>query len=581
MLLTDSSIVNRQSSIVNSPYLIITAIYVLSILIVDPRGEFPLNDDWSYTRSAFRWGQEGRMQVDEWCAMSLIGQALYGGLLTRLFGQSFLVLRLSTLALSCGTALLLWHILRQTGVRRDTAWVAVLGWIFNPIQFSLSHTYMTEVPFLFFATLGLAFYLAHIQNDKGWLLVGCASALGYCFLIRQTAVFFMAPVFLALLVRKDKDGWPAILRRTALFSFTTLLFIGTYYLWLIEQGGATPATRRKFELLSHISLEQIVGNLFGLLFYTSFMLLPLLIWLLPTLHRFWRESAGPVRVFSLILWIVFSAFGLSWFYLRYSHSEYLMSRAFHARMPFLLNLLYDTGLGPLTLDPTYYGPPPTPVYPRPWILVTLMVATGLVVLGLLLGLSRIWRRIHQKADRSLLFVGALSFLLIAAFEIIFSHLQEGGLFDRHILIAVLPLIPVLGILERFAAQAAEAPRPKLTGAASGTYLALAALAYFSLTATHDYLQWNRIRWDFGTELLAQRVDPLTVSAGFEFNGWHNYDTFRARGGIGGVYHWWYDKRVYLITMEPHPGYGVVARREYFSWLHRRFIPLYVLKHSSE
>src|SRR5688572_9722820 len=181
MVLPDSSIVNRQSSIVNSPlapYLIIAAIYVLSTLIVDPRGEFPLNDDWSYSRSAFLFGEEGRMQVDEWCAMSLIGQAFYGGLLTKLFGQSFLMLRLSTLALSCGTALLLWHILRQTGIRPNTAWAAVLGWLFNPIQFSLSHTYMTEVPFLFFATLGLAFYLAHVQRDKSWLLIGCGAALG-------------------------------------------------------------------------------------------------------------------------------------------------------------------------------------------------------------------------------------------------------------------------------------------------------------------------------------------------------------------------------------------------------------------
>src|SRR5687767_8547700 len=284
MLLPDPSIVNRQSSIVNSPlapYLTITAIYVLSILIVDPRGEFPLNDDWSYARSAFGWGQEGRMQVDEWCAMSLIGQALYGGLLTRLFGQSFLVLRLSTLVLSCGTALLLWHILRETGVRPSTAWVAVLGWSFNPIQFSLSYTYMTEVPFLFFATLGLAFYLAHIQNDKRWLLIGCGAALGYAFLIRQTAVFFMAPVFLSLLARGYRLSWTDALRRAAVFSLTTLPFVGMYYFWLSVQGGPTPATRRKFELLSHVGFEQVVGNLFGLLFYTSLMLLPLLIWLLP------------------------------------------------------------------------------------------------------------------------------------------------------------------------------------------------------------------------------------------------------------------------------------------------------------
>src|SRR5881628_1298819 len=73
------------------PHLIIIGLYVLAALIVDPRGEFPLNDDWSYSRAAFGFARTGRIQVDEWSAMSLAGQALYGGFLCKLFGNSFLV----------------------------------------------------------------------------------------------------------------------------------------------------------------------------------------------------------------------------------------------------------------------------------------------------------------------------------------------------------------------------------------------------------------------------------------------------------------------------------------------------------
>ena len=106
---------------------------------------------------------------------------------------------------------------------------------------------------------------------------------------------------------------------------------------------------------------------------------------------------------------------------------------------------------------------------------------------------------------------------------------------------------------------------------------LAVLAWFSVSATHDYMAWNRLRWQLGNDLLGQGVDPLTVSGGFEFNAWHNYDTFRARGNIRKVYYWWYDDLEYLITMEPQERYSVRRRLDYYSWLHRRNMPVYLLQ----
>ena len=58
--------------------------------------------------------------------------------------------------------------------------------------------------------------------------------------------------------------------------------------------------------------------------------------------------------------------GVCWFYSHYTPAEYLPSTPYHSRMPFLLNVLYDSGLGPITLDPAYFGAPPTPIYPRVW-----------------------------------------------------------------------------------------------------------------------------------------------------------------------------------------------------------------------
>ena len=174
--------------------------------------------------------------------------------------------------------------------------------------------------------------------------------------------------------------------------------------------------------------------------------------------------------------------------------------------------------------------------------------------------------------RTAILLAAFATLSLTAFEVAFSHLEEGGLFDRHVLVAALPAMLLL-----VAAESKEGARKVSRSAAAATAIMLAALAYFCVAATHDYLQWSRLRWGLGEELLTRNVDPLHVAGGFEFNGWHNYDAFRSRGSVGQVYYWWYDKRDYLIAMAPEDGYEIIRRREYFSWVHRIPVPVYVLK----
>jgi hypothetical protein len=159
----------------NLPILAILGLYILCILAADPRGEFPLNDDWSYARTAFSFGSGKGMHVDEWSAPSLVGQAFYGGLLTRLFSPRFNVLRFSTLFLSCCTAILLWRIFSRLKVRKGFATVLLLAWIFNPLQFNLSFTFMTEIPFLFFVVLAIYFYVLYLDGHKTVALVSAAA----------------------------------------------------------------------------------------------------------------------------------------------------------------------------------------------------------------------------------------------------------------------------------------------------------------------------------------------------------------------------------------------------------------------
>jgi hypothetical protein len=566
------------------PPFLIAAIYIVCALLVNPRGEFPLNDDWAYTRSAFRLASGQGLRIDEWSAPSLVGQALYGGLLVRLVGQHFIVLRLSTLLLSCGIAILLFSTLIRLGTGRGIAWVAVLAWIFNPIQFWLSFTFMTEIPFLFFVAVGIWSFLQFSSTFSYQALVACAAAFGYAFLIRQTAILFIAVVFILLLAGGNGQTWRARIRRTAVFAAVAGSFVAAYQVWAIWSGGATPAVQRKFELLRFITPAQLNGNFFGILFYLSFMLLPLWICLLPGLYRLVRESRPARSVVVLCTWGAAAAYGQWWFGAHFARSPYLPAKAFHSRMPFLLNVLYDSGLGPVTLDPTYYGAPATPVHPGWWLAVTFLTAAGVVTLGsiLTLGFPRASTHGARPAFGNLMLFSLLSVLAVIGFEVVFSHRQEGGLFDRHILTAALPALLLAAGLQRNGRiespiRATKDPGRHIPPGLPAALAAATLFAWFSVSATHDYMAWNRLRWQLGNDLLRQGVDPLSISGGFEFNAWHNYDTFRARGNIRKVYYWWYDDLKYLVTMEPQERYSVLRRLDYYSWLHRRDMPVYLLR----
>ena len=520
----------------NWPCIAILGLYILCILVANPKGEFPLNDDWSYTRSAFALGLGHGLRVDEWSAPSLVGQVFYGGLLTRLFSSHFLVLRISTLFLSCCTLLLLWGILLRIGFRRGFASVMLLAWAFNPLQFSLSFTYMTEIPFIFFIALALYLYLLHLEEGKFWLLALSAATLGYGYLVRQTALLFILALVCSLLIDSRKNISQR-LREAVMVSCTAGVFIAGYYGWILAHGGATAAVHRKFQLLHQMTSKQVIGNSCGMFFYLALMLAPVWVYLIPALRRLIRGFGRIVQFGVPAAWCALVVAGGCWFQSHYTPAEYLPSTTYHSRMPFLLNVLYDSGLGPITLDPAYFGASPTPIYPRVRYAVTAIVAVGVVLCGTLcvLGLIRL-RRDPGKCGAVIPFAG-LSFLFLALFEIVFSHVQEGGLFDRHILILSFPLCLLLGEWGRSASPAVAEQGNRLEETAKRPHssawipagISIAVLAMFCVTATHDYMEWNRIRWDMGRSLLEQGVDPLAIVGGFEFNAWNNYDTFAARG----------------------------------------------------
>jgi hypothetical protein len=53
-------------------------IYVAGIIVVNPLGNFPLNDDWSFARAVQNFVEKGDWRMTGFTSMPLITQSLWG-----------------------------------------------------------------------------------------------------------------------------------------------------------------------------------------------------------------------------------------------------------------------------------------------------------------------------------------------------------------------------------------------------------------------------------------------------------------------------------------------------------------------
>ena len=80
--------------------LISLAVFAVAVVLVNPVGDFPLNDDWSYGSAVKGLVEQGVYRLSDWTAMPLLTQVLWGSLFSLPAGFSFTALRFSTLAMS-------------------------------------------------------------------------------------------------------------------------------------------------------------------------------------------------------------------------------------------------------------------------------------------------------------------------------------------------------------------------------------------------------------------------------------------------------------------------------------------------
>src|SRR3989338_9805607 len=108
------------------PLIIIIAIFMVVFLLVNPHGNFPLNDDWVYGHTVQSLLYDHKLDFYEFTGPILIAQTFYGFIISFFTGFSYNFLRLSTLLFSISAVILLYLILEKNNVDKKINFFACL-----------------------------------------------------------------------------------------------------------------------------------------------------------------------------------------------------------------------------------------------------------------------------------------------------------------------------------------------------------------------------------------------------------------------------------------------------------------------
>ena len=552
----------------------IVGLYLLTALLVSPVGEFPLNDDWIYAKAVQRLLAEGVYRGHPYTTSNLVVQTYWGALFCRLFGFSFTTLRFSTLLAGCVGAWAIAQCGLALGFSARLALLCAVLVAVNPLMLALSYSFMTDVPFITLATLSGLFFLLSLrtlpQLNIRLVFWGNIFAI-LSFFVRQYGI--VTPIAFAgtLLVLGWRQRYRCSWKEGLALILPWLFAAGCHqYLLTIQEQGTSG--------LQTVSDRVYVAMLDGLrhpfvgLTYMGLLLLPLVMGRLWQLGRRddrlsarqWATFAGFCTV-SLLLFGLPKALALVKTKVLHGSDGWLS--LYPARMPLLRgDYLLDLGLGHIQL-PDPQPMPPVQLQEWWWLLtIAALVGAGLLFLSSGRVLRDSWQR--QTTEKSSAESAQRLFLLLWAWVALLLAYNPWRIFvfDRYLLPALVPFLLLL---------ADEVSRFRIRGALRLATVGCVLMYGFSLVGLQDYLGWNRTAWLAQNRLLTEyKVAPELIRGVDTFNGLYNSEKYMQtystkdfwQANLTGKGPWTLDDRYVVASVEPRPGYQVLARDRYFSWL---------------
>jgi hypothetical protein len=532
------------------PWVALLLVWGVIIVVVDPRGEFMVNDDWAFVRSLEVFRSTGRIMVTGWGppgapgGPALLVHLLLGDLFGRIFGFSLTTLRAAVLTMGILGSFGLMLLLR---LAKASPWLALLGTltvVANPLFLPECFTYMTDITFASLAVFAvLLLYLGVKKSSLAWIIAGMVMVLA-AILTRQIGVV----ILLAFLVTCWVHPYGAALGRVKLSFLGLALVVLPWiaYEALLAHLGSSPLTQHQVmqNILTFPREKGFLDYLFFIfsalfcfgLGYSAFFVSPLLT---GRLILFWRSRY--FRHLLLIFALAVVLFEIA-----------ILTHLIHPPMIFFGNIIYNFGIGPILLKDTYILGVPRLAVISP-VAYYGLVSWALLALGIMLRLFlayvRQWFQTGLATpDRDNAFL--VSLVLLAAL-FYFGIITLTYFHDRYLIPVVIFLVIWL-IIDRSAALGGTETFWKIMPG----FVMVMCLGMWSTCQVHDFIALKRSQakaQDYALQRL--HVNPCSMDGGFEFNGYHCYrNDFEPHPGLSW---WWVSREDYLITLGPLPGYRVI------------------------
>ncbi|HEU5430862.1 MAG TPA: glycosyltransferase family 39 protein [Thermomicrobiales bacterium] len=538
---------------------LVIAIYLGSALYVPVMTNALVGDDWVYVRAVEHLLQTGNLHILDLAVVTLVFQVFWGALFAGLFGLSFGVLRLSTLAITAIGGIAVYGTCRELGVRRGESALGAAAYLFTPLQYVLAFTFMTDPHFTAVMMVATWAHARALRPDRPSprLLWAASVASAAAFLVRQQGALIPPAVLLALLlsrrIRFDRAGFRMALR----VALVPAIAIVIYYLWLFRVNGV-PGQQEAFTVkiltagLGGTLL--LVGRmLFISAIYLGFLALPVVVVALGRLGPLFRSLSRAAWV-GAIVWGAILVAGIAHF----------LAIGFNPPpMPLMPYI-------PQYVGPGYLGP--TDVRGgRTWLVpgwgalgwLTALCAVASLVFALVL-LRKIEPSRQPDPTR---FVAGMA-LAIGAGQVV--GVLPPSFHFRNWIVSVdrylLPLLPLALCLGLWGLRGLGA-RP------FAGWLVVAAFAAYAVVGTHDFLSLQGATWDLARDAVAMGVPIDKLDAGASWDGYYLYEysidhhiRTRTRDGP-----WWTDlfgpatDSTYIVSTEPVDGYDPILSLPYSSW----------------
>jgi hypothetical protein len=522
--------------------LALVVVWTAMVVIVEPRGDFPLADDWNYAASVRTMLTEHRYAPSVYTEAALVAQAMYGALVCSIFGFSFTTLRLSTLVLGWCGGVSLYVLARAAGARHGVALVCALFAITSPLYFVLSSTFMTDIPFFAFGSAGVAAIAVAIRSGRRGLFFAGVVLIALATITRQVGLVLAA----ACAAGCFSSG--RLTPKHVLYSALPLAgagaAFGAYYVYLrITPAPETLLMFREQQVIDLITTSgiafarRVAMGAIATFLYVGLAVAPCAIVIELNAHR--GAGAQPAR--ARWMWIAGCAAAVMILFWRLDKF-----------LPVTGDFLTVSGIGGLTLA----GAESLPRVGTSARVALTMIA---VVTGVWI-LARCFDDVRSMA-RALLRDGRLTadmsvrLICLAAIAIYIPLIVPLWVYDRY-------LIPVI-CLTLIAVAPANGPRlNRRAGIAAALLIALQAAV--SVAGTHDYLAWNRARWQAAADWAGSGRAMDLFDAGREVNAWVSYDADESLDRARTI--WNREHATVRLAFACEPGATVVREYPYPTWL---------------